>query len=137
VSQENVEIVQRTYERVNNAYQTGDYQGTIEDYCHPDVVLRTSGMFPETGEYRGYDGLREFMMNQAEAFEEMWVQPAEFINAGDQVVVPLRFGGTARHSGIDATFSVVHVLTLRDHKIARLDMYQSRHEALKSVGLSE
>jgi ketosteroid isomerase-like protein len=52
-------------------------------------------------------------------------------------VVPLRFGGTARHTGIDATFSVVHVLTIRDHKIARLDMYQSRDEALKAVGLAD
>jgi hypothetical protein len=32
---------------------------------------------------------------------------------------------------------VVHVLTIRDDKIARLDMYQSRDGALKAVGLEE
>jgi ketosteroid isomerase-like protein len=125
------------YERINHAYETGEYQGPIEEFCHPDVVLSTSGMFPETGEYRGFDGLREFTTNQAEAFEAISVQPSEFIDAGDQVVVPLRFGGKARHSGIEATFSVVHVWSIRERKISRLDMFQSRDEGLKAVGLAE
>jgi ketosteroid isomerase-like protein len=94
-------------------------------------------MFPESGEYRGYDGLRQFTMNQAEAFEQMSVQPAEFVDAGDRVVVPVRFGGKARHTGIETTFSVVHVWTIRDGKVSGLDMYQSREDALQAVGLSE
>ena len=94
-------------------------------------------MFPETGEYHGYAGLREFTTNQAEAFEQMWVQPAEFIDAEDRVVVPLRFGGKARHTGIEAAFSVVHVWTIRDRRVSRLDMYRGREEALQAVGLEE
>jgi ketosteroid isomerase-like protein len=137
MSQENVELVERTYERINDAYKTGEYQGPMEELCHPDVVLSTSGMFPESGEYRGFDGLREFTINQAEAFEEISAQPVEFIDAGDQVVVPLRFGGKARHSGIKAAFSVVHVWSVREGKISRLDMFQSRAEALNAVGLAE
>jgi ketosteroid isomerase-like protein len=137
VSETNVEIVKRTYDAVNDAYGTGDYSEPVEEFCHADVVLRTSGMFPETGEYRGYEGLQEFTSNQADAFEEMPVQPAEFIDVGDRVVVPVRFGGTARHSGIETTFSVVHVWTIRDRKISRLDMYRSREDALKAVGLEE
>jgi uncharacterized protein len=137
MSQENVEIVQRNYERINEAYKTGDYLQPMEDICHPDVVLRTTGMFPESGDYHGYEGLRQFTRNQAEAFEQMWVRPAEFVDAGDQVVVPLSFGGTARHTGIETIFSVVHVWTINESKVARLDMYRSREDALKAVGLSE
>jgi ketosteroid isomerase-like protein len=70
VSETNVEIVKRTYDAVNDAYGTGDYSKPVEEFCHADVVLRTSGMFPETGEYRGYEGLQEFTSNQAETFEE-------------------------------------------------------------------
>src|SRR5204863_8510593 len=105
VSQENVELVRRSYDVINDAYKTGDYLRPIEEVCHPDVVLRTSGMFPESGEYHGYAGLREFTRNQAEAFEQMSVQPAEFVDAGDQIVVPVRFGGKARHTGIETMFS--------------------------------
>jgi len=79
VSQANVEIVKRSYDGINDAYKTGDYLRPIEEVCHPDVVLRTSGMFPESGEYRGYDGLREFTRTQAEAFNQMWVEPVEFV----------------------------------------------------------
>jgi ketosteroid isomerase-like protein len=135
VSEENVEIVKRSYEGINDAYKTGDYLQPIEDVCHPDVVLRTSGMFPESGDYHGYAGLRAFIQNQADAFEQMSVQPAEFVDAGDQVVVPVHFGGQARHTGIETTFFVIHVWTVHDHKVSRLDMYRTREEALKAVGL--
>jgi hypothetical protein len=36
--QENVRLVQRIYENLNNAYKTGDCMQPIEDFCHPDVV---------------------------------------------------------------------------------------------------
>jgi ketosteroid isomerase-like protein len=137
MSQENVRLVQGFYENLKDAYKTDDYTQLIEDFCHPDVVLKTSGMFPETGDYTGYEGLRAFTANQAEALEQMWVQPAEFIDAENRVVVPLRFGGKARHTGIDAAFSVVHVWTIRDRRVSRLDMYRGREEALKAVGLEE
>jgi ketosteroid isomerase-like protein len=137
MSQEDVEFVRGIYENLTDAYKTGDYTQLIEDFCHPDVVLKTSGMFPETGDYTGYEGLRAFTANQAEALEQMWVQPAEFIDAEDRVVVPLRFGGKARHTGIEAAFSVVHVWAIRDRRASRLDMYRGREEALKAVGLEE
>jgi ketosteroid isomerase-like protein len=137
MSQENVELVKRSYDGLNDVYNTGDCLRPIEEVCHPDVVLRASGMFPESGEYHGYAGLREFTANQAEAFEQMSVQAAEFVDAGDQVVVPIRFGGKARHTGIETTFSVVHVWTIRNGKVSRLDMYRNREDALKAVGLEE
>jgi ketosteroid isomerase-like protein len=94
-------------------------------------------MFPESGNYTGYEGLRAFITNQAEAFETMAVQSAEFIDVGERVAALVRFGGKARHTGIEATFFVVHVWTFRDRRVARLDMYRSREEALKAVGLEK
>jgi ketosteroid isomerase-like protein len=137
MSEEHVRLVQRIYENLNDAYKTGDYMQLLEDVCHPDVVLKTSGMFPETGDYTGYEGLQAFAANQAEALEQMWAKPAEFIDAEDRVVVPLQFGGKARHTGIEAAFSVVHVWTIRDRRVSRLDMYRGRAEALKATGLTE
>jgi ketosteroid isomerase-like protein len=132
-----VEVVKRIYDALNDAYMTGDLSGPIEAFCNPDVVLKTSGMFPESGDYIGYEGLRAFTTNQTEAFATMSVQPAELIDVGDQVVAPVRFGGTARHTGIEAMFSVLHVWTLRNRRVSRLDMYRSREDAFKAVGLEE
>jgi ketosteroid isomerase-like protein len=131
------EIVRRNYVRINDAYKTGDYLQPMEEICHPDVVLRTSGMFPESRDYQGYDGLREFTRSQAEAFEQMWVQPAEFVDADDRIVVPVRFGGKARHTGIETALSVAHVWTIHGGKVSRLDMYRSREQALEAVGLQK
>jgi ketosteroid isomerase-like protein len=64
------------------------------------------------------------------------VKPQEYIDAGDHVVVPIRFGGRARHSGLEVAFEVVHVLTSRDGKWTRVDMYQTKVEALAAVGCS-
>jgi ketosteroid isomerase-like protein len=94
-------------------------------------------MFPDHGDYRGYDGLRKFTRNQAEAFEQMWAEPAEFVEADDQVVVLVQFGGTARHTGIETAFSAAHVWTIDSGKVSRIDMYRDRESALKAVGLEE
>ncbi len=136
MSAESIARVRACYEAINEAYRTGEYAGAFEAYCHPDVILRTSGMFPESGDYCGYHGLQEFASNQADAFEQISVRPTEFIDAGARVVVPVEFGGAAMYTGITAVFSVVHVWTRRELRISRLDMYQRRAEALVAVGLA-
>ena len=138
MSQKNVEIVKRTYDGINDAYKTGDYLQPIEEVCHPDVVLRTSGMFPESGEYHGYAGLREFTRNQAEAFEQMSVQPAEFVDAGDQILVPVRFGGKA--SGLDLAqihLQAAHLFEVRKGRVCKLVVYWDRERAFADLGLQE
>jgi ketosteroid isomerase-like protein len=137
VSQENVELARRGYAGLNAFYKGGDFLPAIRETCDPEVVLKPSGLFPEAGEMRGHEGMLLFAERQAEAFEEMWIEPQEFIDAGDRVVVPLRFGGRARHTGIEAEFSVVHVWTVRNAKAIRIDMYRSKAEALDVAGRRE
>lgn len=86
---------------------------------------------------RGREGMLQFLRTQAEAFDLFQVEPLEFIDAGDRVVVPVRFGGRARHTGLEIDFSVVHVLTLRAKMLLRIDIYGTRAEALEAVGLRE
>jgi ketosteroid isomerase-like protein len=135
VSEENVELARRGYSALNDAYRTGDFQRAMEEFCDPEIVLTPSGVLPESSEMRGHEGMARFVALQTEAFEEFWVEPLDFIDAGDRVVVPVRFGGRASHTGLDVAFEVVHVLTARDGKWTRIDMYVSTDEALKAVGL--
>jgi ketosteroid isomerase-like protein len=67
----------------------------------------------------------------------MWIEPLEFIEVGDRLVVPYRFGGRARHTGIEVEFSFVHVLHLPDGKVVRCDVFKTKGEALEAAGLSE
>lgn len=85
----------------------------------------------------GHEGMLQFTTNQAEAFEALTIEPEEFIDAGDRVVVPVRLGGRARHTGLEIEFHFVHVLTLRRGKLARVDVYATKTEALEVVGITE
>jgi ketosteroid isomerase-like protein len=84
----------------------------------------------------GRDGALRFLATQLEAFETMWFEPLEFLDAGDRVVASVRIGGHARHTGIDLEFERVHVWTYRSGKAPRLEIYARKHEALEAVGLA-
>jgi ketosteroid isomerase-like protein len=135
MSARNVELARRGYAALNDALQTGDFDDALEQFCDPDIVFVPAGVLPETSEMRGHDGLRRFASNQAEAFEDFSVEPKAFIEAGDKVVVPLRFGGRAAHTGLEVRFDVVHVCTARDGKWVRVEVYATESEALSAVGL--
>jgi ketosteroid isomerase-like protein len=48
-----------------------------------------------------------------------------------------RFGGRARHSGLELDQTFAHILTIRDGKIARSRQYDTRDNALEAAGLRE
>jgi ketosteroid isomerase-like protein len=135
MSEESVEIVRQFYEALARALASGEMSEPMERWWDPNCVVKPSGLFPESAEVCGHEGVRGFLVNQVEAFETMRVEPLDFIDAGNQVIVPIRFGGRARHTGLDIDFSIVHVLTLRDERLLRLDMYRTKAEALEEVGV--
>jgi ketosteroid isomerase-like protein len=65
------------------------------------------------------------------------IDPEEFIDAGDQVVLISRQLGRGKMSGIDVEQQLAQVWTLRDKKIVRMTAYPSKADALEAVGLSE
>ena len=154
MSQENVEVVRRMYKEMDAAYgriealheahESGNFDELLpaaEEMLHGDFVLTPpeDSPFPEAGgrEWRGREGFLRFAAGQTEGFDAMSLEPEEFIDAGDKVVVPLRFGGRARYTGLEVKFAVIHVVTMRDGKMARLDIYLGRAEALEAAGLRE
>jgi len=92
---------------------------------------------PESEEVHGHDGALRFLAIQMEAFETMWLQPHEFIDAGDMVVMPVQACGRARHTGIGVEFERVHVSSYRGGRVVRLEIYVSKREAFEAVGLRE
>ena len=138
MSQENVEFAKRGYAALNQMLASREVDlSLIEQLWTPDCVLSPSGILPESAEMHGHDGIARFTANQMEAFDALQVEPLEYLDAGDRVVVPIRFGGKARYTGMDVGFEVVHVVTVRDGKVARTDMFRSKREAFEAVGLRE
>jgi ketosteroid isomerase-like protein len=142
VSQEDIENARRGYAALNDAYRSGDverFRATLEEFWDPEVVFVPAGVLPESRTVHGLEDMLEFTADQMQAFEQgsMWIEPLEYIQAGDRMVVPYRFGGRARHTGIAVEFSFVHLFTQRRGKTVRVDVYTSKDEAFADVGLSE
>jgi ketosteroid isomerase-like protein len=142
MSQENVENSRRSYAMLNEAYRQGDasvFLPILEELWAPDAVFEPAGVLPDSRPrpHIGWDGVLHFIGNQMEAFSEGWLEADEFIDRGDYLVVPYRFGGRARHTGLPVEFSFVHLITFRDGKVVRIQTFTERKKALEAAGLQE
>ena len=91
------------------------------------------------GPWRGLfkvDQLRRVVEEFAESWESVRIEPHEFIEAGDLVVVPWTLHVKGRE-GIETVARATFVWTIRDGAIERASMYQEQQEALEALGLSE
>jgi ketosteroid isomerase-like protein len=131
MSQENVEIIQRFYQRY---FETGeppweivDEEGELYDHDAPD----------QTGVYRGHAGVRRWLADWDAAWAEWSFELEELIDAGDHVVAVVRMRTKGLGSGVELDRQDAVVYRCRNDKILRVDYYNNKEQALKAVGLSE
>jgi uncharacterized protein len=126
MSEENVEVVRMLFE----AYNQGDLDAALARLA-ADVVY-------ETGQEVAAHGPEEVqaMWDRWESdWEAIRTEPEEFIDAGDRVLVTVRYSGRGRGSGIDLDDRLFDVYTLRDGKVCHKAEYRDRSEALAAAGL--
>ena len=132
----NVELAKAGYAALAETYRTKDMaplRALLEENVDPGFVLRGEGAFTE-GEWHGPGGLLSFVTNQMEAMESMWIRAEEFLEVDEHtVVVPVTFGGRARHTEIEVELSPTHVYSSRDGKFTMLRIFRTREEALAAV----
>ena len=77
-----------------------------------------------------------FVSNQMEILEEMWLRLDELVHVDDDVLVgAVSFGGRAAHTGIDVEIHPFHVFLLREGKVLRWRVFANRAKALAAAGL--
>ena len=134
MSQENVEIVRRSFE----AWQHDDYETWIglqdADVEYLGAVARRLGQ----GVYRGHDGASELWRVWRSEVDGFWIESEEIRAAEDGRVVHLgQMGFRGSASGITVESQLALVITLRDGKIVRSMDFTSHQDALRAVGLEE
>ena len=93
---------------------------------------------PEAGEYFGHQGFGRWLDEDwGTAWSDWSLEPEEFIDAGNTVVVIAHLTATGRGSGLEVKRQDGLVYELRDGKITRLDYYNSKEQALEAAGLKE
>jgi uncharacterized protein len=131
MSQENVEIVRARYQWFNRTHELN------VDTVHPSIEWHTRTDLPDSGTHRGYAGVAQLFSSWVEAFEDLRVDPEEFIGTDDFVVAVVRLRGRVRGSGQGVEMEEAHVWRQLDGKAIEVREYQSKAEALKAVGLAE
>ena len=132
MSQENVGLVQALYRAVNR----NDAEAILA-LMAPDIEI-VPDLLLDQGLVRGHEGVRALRATLREAWGDSFrISPEEFIEHEDRVVVILRVEGTAKASGLNVDLPGAHLATLRDGKVARLETFPSRSQALEAVGLRE
>jgi uncharacterized protein len=133
MSQENVEIVRSAL----GAWAPEERERVLT-LADPEIVIDATRNVFNPGTYAGIDGVRRMLVSMDETWERMRVEPKEFIDAGDQVVVIGRLIGKGRGSGVEVERFNGQVWTVRQGRIVRLEIgFTDRAEALKAAGLSE
>jgi|SRR5271165_3194035 len=136
MSQENVEIVMRAVNAVNqsNLLVGGSNPLSVlhEFDPHLEWDLSRRGVDPEI--YHGYEGWLRFTEEFRDAWQEYRFDVEEVIDAGESVVLFGHNTGLAK-SGIKLSVRVGQVWTLRDGKIVRWQFFgEDRAACLEAVG---
>jgi ketosteroid isomerase-like protein len=130
----NVEIVRRGIEAAIRTPKP-DF-ATINDLYHPDHELISRYEAVEGGSRRGARGYREWLLNQEEAVHsETRLESVTEID-GDRVlaITPTRVRG--KSSGVALSEERYGcVVTVRDGKIVRTEVYPSADEAVEAARL--
>jgi uncharacterized protein len=133
MSRDNVEIVQE----FTQLFAAGD-RDEWREYFDPDVVWDASGSgLPSAGVYRGHQGVERFFRDWLAAWRDYEIETSDYIDAGDAVVVVFRQAGTGRGSGVRTERHFFGVYDLRDTKVVRFRLFESRGQAREAAGLSE
>ena len=132
MSEENVELVRRAYERFN----ANDVDGFLA-LCATDIEFRDLPDLPGSGLFEGRDGFRAWWSQLVDAFEDLRFDPDDLTDSGDRVFAMNRATGLGKGSGARVEMEMYNVWTITDGRVTRLDTYADRAEALTVAGLSE
>ena len=132
MSQDNVEIVRRVYER----WGIGDFRAGTELY-DPWVVFVLRKEFPDAGAYLAPEGIRKYMLGFLEGWDHAVIEGEEFIAAGDSVVVRVHQQAAGKQSGTPVDMRYFQVWTFRGGTVIRIESVRGREEALDAAGLED
>jgi uncharacterized protein len=129
VSESNVEIVKQGYE----ALAGGGFEDWLP-FFDPDFEMVTpAALASEPGTYRGHDGVRRWWQEFYEAMEDVWLEPHDFHEVGELVVVPFTIHARGRSTGLMTEQRAVQIWHLRDGRAIRLELFGELGEALAAA----
>jgi ketosteroid isomerase-like protein len=143
VSEENLALVRRNYEVVNSIGRFGDEFVDPEEIAPDlwrrlatDVELHSRPDVPDSAVYRGRNGVKDFFRMLQETWAELRWEPLEFTDLGDTVVVDTKITAVGRGSDLPIEADETDVFWFRDGRIARLQGFPTKEQAMDAARAS-
>jgi ketosteroid isomerase-like protein len=130
VFEEDADRLRRAYE----AFNSGGVEAFLERLA-PEFQLRDRDSSPDRpGETRyGREGIMALFESYMEAFDALRLEPQEFIDCGDQILVALHQHVRGKGSGAEVVGNIAHVWTMQGDAPFRLRIFGDKESALSSL----
>ena len=146
MSQENVDLVRMAFAEIGRlmALSTvdpetplGDEYAQMTRLLDPQFELVPAAAAVERRTLRGPDGFVTFLEGGRDTWRNATLEAGEFVDVGDRVLAIGTFRANGRSSGAKIEQPNATLWKLHDGRIASVQLFLDRREALEAVGLSE
>jgi uncharacterized protein len=124
----NVEQMRRGYE----AFNRGDYEQVLT-LVDPDVGARERTESPDPREFHGRAQMLDALKSLREEFDDYRMEPVEFLEGDNYLIVIIRQSGRGRLSGVPVEGDLAHLWRLRDGRGVSLRAFSTKEEALEAA----
>jgi ketosteroid isomerase-like protein len=131
MGEENLDLMRRAFD----AFGRHDVEAFVE-CMDPEVEFEPHLALVE-GNYRGHEGIRQFMADGFEAMEVLRTDLDEVLDLGDRVLALGTFHVRGRESGAEDATPFALLATVRDGRFVHLKDYGDPAEGQRAVGLAE
>jgi ketosteroid isomerase-like protein len=133
----NAELLRQGHAAYFAAFKSGDPSNLLS-LLDPAVEWQTGDPGVMESVYHGHDGVRRWMREFWESWEELLLDTEEVVEGGEgRVFSALRIRGRGRASGAPAEGRLFEVVEIRNGLITKRLAFSNRESALKAAGLSE
>ena len=136
MSQEHVETIRECFA----IYNDRGVQAAVDAFApllDKEFRLEEAAAVPDRGSYGGKAAFIANLRKLEQDFEELRIEPLEFVDLSDKLVVVVSIAGRGRVSDAPVQATFAQLWRLRDGKAVSLHDYATKAEALEAVGLSE
>ena len=145
MSREDVDLVGRLYAEngpfslpLSHEEEAALLDRTFGRYYDEQVEIRMPSEYPEGEQVLvGRRGMAEVIELLRDSWTSWRFEAEDVLDVGNCVVVLIRVVAEAAVSGLAFVQETAHVWTSRDGRLASIQIYRDRAQALEAVGLSE
>ena len=114
----------------------------VETIGHPDFIAMAVDTGVKDGPpglvAKGVDGFIRFWQDWLTAWDSWSIGESDFIELdADRVLATYDAQARSKTSQVDISFRPAHLMTFRNGKVTRVELFLNRPEALEAAGLSE